>query len=374
MKPFTIQLDDAAVKDLRDRLAHTRWPERETVDDWTQGIPLSYTQELCRYWAEDYDFGLADRINQHAQFRTEIDGLELHFIHVPSPESDALPLVLTHGWPGSVVEFLEVIGPLTNPRAHGADPADAFHVVAPSLPGYGWSDKPAATGWNVPRIARAWDELMHSLGYERYGAQGGDWGAGVTTTMGEQQPDGLVGIHVNMAVAMPDPATMDSLTPTEQKALDDISAHLKSGTGYSTQQSTRPQTLGYGLTDSPAGLCAWIAEKFWAWTDCDGDPENALTKQKMLDNISVYWFTATAASSARLYWESFNTSHRGEVRIPSGISIYPREIIRPSRRWCEQRYVDLRWYEELDRGGHFAAFEQPESFVDQVRGFFRLVR
>ena len=374
MKPFTIQLDDAAIKDLRDRLTHTRWPERETVDDWSQGMPLAYAQELCRYWADDYDFGLADRINRFPQFRTEIDGLGVHFLHVQSPEPDALPLVLTHGWPGSVVEFLEVIGPLTDPRRHRADPADAFHLVAPSLPGYGWSDKPSRSGWNVPRIATAWAELMRALGYDRYGAQGGDWGAGVTTTMGEQQPEGLVGIHVNMAVAMPDPATMDSLTPAEQKALDDISAHLKSGTGYSTQQSTRPQTLGYGLTDSPAGLCAWIAEKFWAWTDCDGNPENALTKQQMLDNISAYWFTATAASSARLYWESFNTSHRGEVRIPSGISIYPREIIRPSRRWCEQRYLDLRWYEELDRGGHFAAFEQPESFVEQLRGFFRLVR
>jgi len=215
---------------------------------------------------------------------------------------------------------------------------------------------------------------MKELGYTRYGAQGGDWGAGITTTMGEQQPDGLIGIHVNMAVAMPDPSTMDSLTPQEQKALDDIGEHMKSGTGYSTQQSTRPQTLGYGLTDSPAGQCAWIAEKFWAWTDCDGHPEKALTKQEMLDNISVYWFTATAASSARLYWESFRASHSSAVAVPAGISIYPREIIRPSRRWCEQRYTDIRWYEELDRGGHFAAFEQPESFVDQVRGFFRTVR
>jgi len=374
MQPFTISLDDADVKDLRDRLAHARWPERETVDDWSQGIPLAYTQELCHHWASEYDFGFAQRINAFPQFRTELDGLGIHFLHVRSPEADALPLVLTHGWPGSVVEFLDVLGPLTDPAAHGGDSADAFHVVAPSLPGYGWSDRPDRAGWNVPRIARAWDELVHALGYDHYGAQGGDWGAGVTTTMGEQRPDGLVGIHVNMAVAMPDPATMDDLTPAEQRALDDITTHMKTGTGYSTQQSTRPQTLGYGLTDSPAGLCAWIAEKFWAWTDCAGDPENALTKQQMLDNISVYWFTATAASSARLYSESFNTSHRAEVSVPAGISIYPREIIRPSRRWCEQRYTDLRWYHELDRGGHFAAFEQPASFVEQLRGFFRLVR
>jgi pimeloyl-ACP methyl ester carboxylesterase len=371
---FEIRIDPRDIDDLRDRLSRTRWPERETVDDWSQGIPLAYTQELCAYWANEYDFGFAARINEFPQLRTEVDGLGIHFLHVRSPEPDALPLVLTHGWPGSVVEFLKVLGPLTDPKAYGGDAADAFHVVAPSLPGYGWSDKPSAAGWNVPRIATAWASLMRELGYEQFGAQGGDWGAGITTTMGEQRPDGLVGIHVNMAVAVPDPSTMDNLTPVEQKALDDVGEHMKSGTGYSTQQSTRPQTLGYGLTDSPAGQCGWIAEKFWAWTDCNGHPENALTKQEMLDNISVYWFTATAASSARLYWESFRASHSNPVDIPAGISIYPREIIRPSRRWCEQRYTDIQWYDELDHGGHFAAFEQPDSFVDQVRGFFRLVR
>ena len=374
MNDFTVRIDEREIDDLRDRLARTRWPEHETVDDWSQGIPLAYTQELCAYWAEEYDFGFADRINAFPQLRLDIDGLGVHVLHVRSPEPDALPLVLTHGWPGSVVEFLKVLGPLTDPRAHGGGPADAFHVVAPSLPGYGWSDKPTVAGWGVPHIATAWATLMRELGYTRYGAQGGDWGAGITTTMGEQQPDGLIGIHVNMAVAPPDPSMMDDLTPAEQKALDDLGEHMRSGTGYSTQQSTRPQTLGYGLTDSPAGQCAWIAEKFWAWTDCNGHPENALTKQEMLDNISVYWFTQTAASSARLYWESFRASHSSEVTVPTGISIYPREIIRPSRRWCEKRYTDIRWYEELDRGGHFAAFEQPESFVEQVRGFFRLVR
>jgi pimeloyl-ACP methyl ester carboxylesterase len=374
LEPFEVRLGDAEIADLRERLARTRWPERETVDDWAQGIPLAYTQELCRYWADDYGFGFVDRINAHPQFRTTIDGLGIHFLHVRSPEPDALALVLTHGWPGSVVEFLDVIGPLTDPRAHGGDVADAFHVVVPSLPGYGWSDKPTEAGWKVPRIASAWAELMTRLGYERYGAQGGDWGAGVTTALAEQKPAGLVGIHLNMGVATPDPSTMSDLTPVEQKALDDLGVHLASGTGYSTQQSTRPQTLGYGLTDSPAGQCAWIAEKFWAWTDCDGHPEKALSKDQMLDNISVYWFTATAASSARLYWESFKESHRAEIEVPSGISIYPREIIRPSRRWAEKRFTDLRWHEELDRGGHFAAFEQPGSFVEQVRGFFRLVR
>ena len=374
IEPFEVSVSAAEIADLKDRLRRTRWPERETVDDWSQGVPLAYTHELCDYWANEYDFGFADRVNAFAQHRATIDGLGIHFLHVRSPEPGALPLVLTHGWPGSVVEFLKVLGPLTDPRAHGGDPADAFHVVAPSLPGYGWSDKPERAGWGVPRIAQAWDALMHALGYDRYGAQGGDWGASVTTTMGAQQPDGLVGIHVNMAIAGPDRDTLDDLTPTEQQALADLDLHRRTGMGYSTQQSTRPQTLGYGLTDSPAGQCAWIAEKYWAWTDCHGHPEQALTKQEMLDNISVYWFTATATSSARLYWESFNASQRDEVAVPTGISVYPREIMRPSRRWCARRYKDLRWYEELDKGGHFAALEQPESFVDQVRGFFRLVR
>lgn len=374
MEPFEVRVHDDEVADLRDRLARTRWPERETVDGWEQGTPLDFTRALCEHWADGYDFGFVDRINAFPQLRTEIEGLGIHVLHVPSPEPDALPLVLTHGWPGSVVEFLDVIGPLSDPRSHGGDPADAFHVVVPSLPGYGWSDRPTATGWGVPRIAAAWHELMRRLGYQRYGAQGGDWGAGVTTTMAVEPPPGLVGIHLNMAVAPPDPATMGELTPTEQQALADLAEHARSGTGYSKQQSTRPQTLGYGLTDSPAGLCGWIAEKYWAWTDCDGDPERALTKQQMLDNISVYWFTATATSAARLYWESFRASHDSEISVPTGVSIYPREIMRPSRRWCEQRYTDLRWYEELDRGGHFAAFEQPASFVEQVRGFFRTVR
>jgi pimeloyl-ACP methyl ester carboxylesterase len=372
--PFEVRVTEAEIADLRERLARTRWPERETVDDWSQGIPLSYTQELCAHWADAYDFGFADRINAFPQVRTEVDGLGIHLIHVRSPQTDALPLVITHGWPGSVVELLDVIGPLTDPAAHGGDPADAFHVVAPSLPGYGWSDKPTAAGWGVPRIARAWDALMTGLGYDRYGAQGGDWGASVTTTMAEQHPEGLVGIHVNMAIAAPDRSTLGDLTPAEQQALADLGVHRATGTGYSTQQSTRPQTLGYGLTDSPAGQCAWIAEKLWAWTDCDGHPENALTRTQMLDDISTYWFTGTGASSARLYWESFNSSHTAEVAVPSGISMYPREIFRPSRRWAEQRFTDLRWFEELDKGGHFAAWEQPASFVEQVRGFFRLVR
>jgi pimeloyl-ACP methyl ester carboxylesterase len=374
VEPFEVRIDDAAIADLRQRLARTRWPEGETVDDWSQGVPLAYAHELCDYWADGYDFGLAGRVNAFRQFRTTLDGLGVHFLHVRSPEPEAVPLVLTHGWPGSVVEFLRVLGPLADPRTHGGDPADAFHVVVPSLPGFGWSDKPTSPGWTVERIARAWDDLMGVLGYDHYGAQGGDWGAAVTASMAVQRFERLVGVHVNMPTVGPDRVTLGELTPTEQQALDDLAEHTAHGMGYSALQSTRPQTLGYGLTDSPAGQCAWIAEKFWNWTDNDGHPEDALARDDMLDIISVYWFTASAASSARLYWESFNQGARADVAVPSGISIFPREIYRPSRRWAERRYTDLRWYEELDRGGHFAAFERPEAFVDQVRGFFRTVR
>jgi pimeloyl-ACP methyl ester carboxylesterase len=374
-EPFEVQIPDADIEDLRDRLRRTRWPDAETVDDWSQGIPLQYVRELCSWWAEEYDMGLAGRINAFPQARVELDGLGIHFLHARSPEPDALPLVLTHGWPGSVVEFLDVLGPLSDPRAHGGDPADAFHVVAPSLPGYGWSDRPTGAGWGMERIASAWHDLMTGLGYRRYVAQGGDWGAGVTTAMAQQAPEGLVAVHLNMAFAFPDPETLGDLTPTEAQALADMGAHAESGMGYSSQQSTRPQTLGYGLTDSPAGQLAWIVEKFWAWTDCGGHPEGAVTRQQMLDDVSTYWFTTTAASSARLYWESFGTLQAGgAVDLPTGITVFPKEIIRPSRRWAEKVYRDLRWFEEVDRGGHFAALEQPELFVDQLRSCFRQFR
>ena len=300
--------------------------------------------------------------------------LAVHLIHARSPEPDATPLLLTHGWPGSVLEFLDVIGPLADPRAHGGDPADAFHVVAPALPGYGFSDKPSRTGWGVGRIASAWVELMSGLGYGRFGAQGGDWGAAVTTAIARRFPDRLVGIHLNLASVAPDRDTMHGLTPAEQAALAAMADHNQHGTGYSKQQSTRPQTLGYGLTDSPAGQAAWIAEKFWAWTDNDGHPEAAVSRQQLLDDVSMYWFTATAASSARLYWESFGERDQTPVTPPSGVTIFPREIVRPSRRWIERVFTDLRWYEEMSRGGHFAALEEPDLFVDQVRAFFRLVR
>jgi pimeloyl-ACP methyl ester carboxylesterase len=289
---------------------------------------------------------------------------------------------MTHGWPGSVVEFLDVIGPLTDPAAHGGDPADAFHVVCPSLPGYGFSDRPSEPGWDLDHIADAWAALMARLGYERYGAQGGDWGAAVSSALGQRDAEHVTGVHINMAIVGPDPDTMNDLTESEQRSLADMGEMFEWGVGYALEQGTRPQTVGYGLVDSPVGQAAWIAEKYWAWTDHDGDPTSALTRDQMLDNIMVYWLTQTAASSARLYWESgwARPSGRGQmggpstIGTPTGISIFPREIMRPSRRWCEKRYSDIRFYEQPERGGHFAAWEQPELFVDQVRRAFRAMR
>ncbi|HXY93916.1 MAG TPA: epoxide hydrolase [Acidimicrobiia bacterium] len=377
---FRVAIADGDIADLRERLARTRWPERETVDDWSQGIPLAYTQDLCTYWAHDYDFAAAEaRFNAFPQFRTELAGggpepLAVHFVHARSPHADALPLVLTHGWPGSVVEFQKVIGPLSDPTAHGGDAADAFHVVCPSLPGYGWSDKPTRSGWNVERIARAWIELMERLGYEWFGAQGGDWGAFVTTSVGTQGADRVAGIHVQLPIVALEPSMMSDLTEAEQATLDSAAYYSRWGSGYSTEQASRPQTVGYGLVDSPAAQCAWIVEKFWDWTDCDGHPEHVLSRDELLDNVMWYWLPAAGASSARLYWESFHDSHTEPVTVPSGCSIFPKEIFRPSRRWVETRFRDLRYFNEVDRGGHFAAFEQPEIFVDEVRSFFRMVR
>jgi epoxide hydrolase len=369
--PFRIDIPDADLDDLRRRLSQTRWPEPEPVDDWSQGIPLGYARDLCEYWQESYDWRACEAsLNAFPQFRTHIDGLDVHFLHVRSPREDALPLVLTHGWPGSIVEFRKVIGPLTDPAAYGGSDGDAFHVVCPSLPGFGFSGKPARTGWGVEHIADAWDELMMRLGYARYGAQGGDWGAGVTTALGIRHPDHLVGIHLNMPGVRPDPATMDDLTEQEQAALASMQYYRDWDSGYSKQQSTRPQTVGYGLVDSPAALCAWIVEKFWSWTDCDGDPAHVLSRDEMLDNVMLYWLPATGASSARLYWESFGKGQGGSVRVPVGCSIFPKEIVRPSRRWAEREFPDLRYWNELDKGGHFAAFEQPEAFVREVRAAF----
>ncbi len=377
--PFTIAVSDTELEDLRSRLRHTRWPDAETVagtdEPWSQGMPLHFAQELVEHWASGYDWRATEtRLNGFDQFRTEIDGLGIHFLHVRSPEPNALPLIITHGWPGSVVEFLKVIGPLTDPASHGGDPADAFHVVCPSLPGFGWSDKPDHTGWGIPRIAAAWEQLMLRLGYDRFAAQGGDWGSMVTAALGAGHPDHLAGIHLNMPIVIPDPNTMDSLTEAELSALAGFDHYQQWDNGYSTQQSTRPQTLGYGLADSPSGQMAWIVEKFWAWCDCDGDPRNVISADELLDNVMAYWLTNSAASSARLYWESFKDLDLREIAVPVGCSIFPKEIFRTSRRWAEQRFSDLRHFNELERGGHFAAFEQPELYVSELRDAFRSMR
>ena len=373
VEPFTIAIGQAELDDLADRLRRTRWAEPETVDDWSQGIPSAYLQEVCAYWADGYDWrATEERLNRFPQFRTEIDGLGIHFLHVRSPHPDATPLVMTHGWPGSIVEFHKVIGPLTDPTDHGGDATDAFHVVCPSLPGYGFSDKPTVPGWNVERIADAWAVLMARLGYDRYAAQGGDWGSMVTTSIGVRDPEHVIGIHLNMPLAVPSPA--DPPTEREQEALDAFTRYTTKEAGYSTQQSTRPQTVGYGLVDSPVGQAGWILEKFYAWTDCDGHPENVLTRDELLDNVMLYWLPGTGASSARLYWESFNSIDVfTPVGVPVGCSIFPKEILRMTKGWAEGRFTDLRYWNELDAGGHFAAFEQPEVFVDEVRSCFRLM-
>ncbi|MEI7991217.1 MAG: epoxide hydrolase family protein [Actinomycetota bacterium] len=379
--PFQIKIPEAQLADLRARLEHARLPEAETVSDWSQGVPLAYVRELLDYWRTSYDWRRGEALlNGFPQFRTPLDGpdgtpLDIHFLHVRSPEPNALPLVMTHGWPGSILEFHKVIGPLTDPRAHGGNPADAFHVVAPALPGYGFSGKPVATGWGVQHTAKAWGQLMRRLGYARYGAQGGDWGAITTTWIGRVDPEGCLGLHINMPIALPTAEDMANLTPRELDGLAAMKYYNDHDSGYSKQQSTRPQTLGYALVDSPVGQMAWIVEKFFQWMDCDGHPENVLTKDELLDNVMLYWLTAAGASSARLSWESFASSLSPDpVTVPSGMSIFPREIFRPSRRWAERIYTDIRHWNELDKGGHFAAFEQPEQFVNEVRTFFGHVR
>ena len=358
-------MPDADLTDLRERLKRTRWPERECVPDWTQGIPLDYTRELAAYWADGYDWRAREAaLNRFDQFVTDIDGVDIHFIHQRCANSDALPLIITHGWPGSIVEFSKIIEPLSRD----------FHIVCPSLPGYGFSGKPTATGWTVEKIATAWGTLMARLGYGRYGAQGGDWGAAVTTQIGRDASadggNGCIAIHTNMPIAMPTPEAMADPTAGEQAALEALMYHQRWGMGYSEEQSTRPQTLGYGLVDSPVAQMAWIVEKFWAWTDCDGHPENVLSRDELLDNVMLYWATASGASSARLYWESFkNLAEGGRVEVPTGIAAFPREILRAPRRWCEPKYNITHWT-DMPRGGHFAAFEQPELFIDDVRTFF----
>ncbi|MBC7522684.1 MAG: epoxide hydrolase [Sandarakinorhabdus sp.] len=375
IRPFTIAVPQADLDDLQRRLAATRWPDKEPVGDWTQGSPLAKVQALVAHWRDHYDWRATEaRLNALGQFKTEIDGLDIHFLHVRSKHENAMPLIVTHGWPGSVIEFMKVIGPLVDPVAHGGRAEDAFHVVMPSLPGFGFSAKPGETGWGVPRIAMAWITLMQRLGYDRWVAQGGDWGAAVTTTIGVIKPPGCAAIHVNMPLIYPGPEDMADMTETEQAAVKSLQYYQLWDSGYSKQQATRPQTVGYGLVDSPAGQAAWIYEKMWAWTDNKGVPEDVLSLDEMLDNIMLYWLPGNGASSARLYWESFGSFGSVPLSIPVGVSIYPKEIFRASRRWAEKHMTNIIHWNELDRGGHFAAWEQPALYVKEVRDCFAKVR
>jgi epoxide hydrolase len=380
--PFRIETSPEELDDLRTRLRRTRWPEKETVGDWSQGVPLGYLRELCHYWEHQYEWAPRQRrLNAFPQFRTEIDGLGIHFVHVRSPHPAAAPLVMTHGWPGSFAEFAKVIWQLADPVAYGGTPDDAFHVVCPSLPGYGFSDKPSAPGWGVERIAAAWIVLMERLGYPRFVAHGSDWGTSVSTCIGKQAPEKVLGLHLVPPLAPPDPATFDDLTSQERSALESLRRSAESDAGYSAEHGSRPQTIGYALTDSPAALSAWIVEKFWAWTDHDGDLETVISRDELLDNLMLYWLTGSGASSARLYWESIRQVNQwisgdvtDTVSVPVGCSVFPKELQRPSRRWAERRFTDIRYWNEPARGGHFAALEQPALFVEEVRGCFRALQ
>jgi pimeloyl-ACP methyl ester carboxylesterase len=378
--PFRVDVPDEQLDDLRRRLRATRWPDRETVRDWSQGVPLAVMQDLVVYWAEQYDWRRFEaRLNALPQAVTHVDGVDLHFLHVRSPHDGATPLLLTHGWPGSVVEFLDVLGPLTDPEAHGGRPEDAFHLVIPSVPGYGFSSRPTEPGWGIERIARAWAVLMDRLGYQRFGASGGDWGTSISTVLGVQEPERVLGIHLTPPLVAPDPATLDDLTAQEREALDALAAST-TGSAYAALHSTRPQTLAYALLDSPVGQAAWIFEKFVAWTDSGGDVFRVLSRDAVLDNITLYWLTGTGGSSTRLYWESFPTvdgwfrdGTADTVAVPTAASVF-NDLPRPSRRWAQRRFTDIRYWNEPERGGHFAAFEQPEIFVGEVRAAFRALR
>jgi pimeloyl-ACP methyl ester carboxylesterase len=387
IRPFSAEIRDDALDDLRRRLVAIRWPSIELVDDRSQGVQLAMLQALCRYWAGEYDGRRVEaRLNALPQFITEIDDVDIHFVHVRSRHENALPLIMTHGWPGSVIEMIDSVGPLTDPTAHGGSAEDAFHLVLPSLPGYGFSAQPTETGWNLGRTARAWAELMRRLGYTRYVAQGGDVGAGVTDALGRQAPEGLVGIHTNLLVpALNDPGALPADTEEEHAALAAITTFQTSGNGYFVEQSTRPQTIGYGLLDSPVALAAWMVDHD---TDAyykisraflDGQPAGNLTREHVLDNITLYWLTGTGASAARSYWEAYGADAPPaealpEVSIPVGFTAFPGEIWRTPRSWADTSYPTLSYFHEVDTGGHFAAWEEPELFATEMRAAFRPLR
>jgi epoxide hydrolase len=373
---FEIRVDDEVLEDLRNRLAHTRFPDQIEGTTWEYGIPTDYLRDLVKYWLETYDWRAHEAsLNQLGHFRTDIDGQSIHFVHARSRHPDAFPLLLTHGWPGSIVEFLDVIPRLTAPESYGGHSADAFCVVAPSLPGYGFSEPTRTRGWDVLRTACAFSELMRRLGYTRYGAQGGDWGAQVATRIGVLDVEHCAAIHLNMPVADP-PEEPIPLGDSDQSDLIAMRQFRREESGYAAEQGTKPQTLGVALNDSPAGLLAWIVEKFRTWSDCEGDPENIFTRDQLITNVMMYWVTQTITSSARLYWETQHGDPESEldfVGIPTGVARYPKEVIRVPRPWIERRYNVTHWA-EMPRGGHFAAMEQPELFVDDLRTFFATVR
>jgi len=384
---FQVESSSEALDDLRRRIAATRWPSKELVGDRSQGVQLAMIQELARYWATDYDFGRVEaRLNALPQFVTEIDGVDVHFIHVRSERENAMPLIMTHGWPGSVIELIDSVGPLTDPTAHGGRAEDAFHLVLPSLPGYGFSGEPVEVGWDLGRTAQAWAELMRRLGYTRYVAQGGDVGAGVTDAMGRQAPEGLIGIHTNLLV----PAlggSMPTDTDEERAAAAQIATFGQSGNGYFVEMATRPQTIGYALLDSPVALAAWMTDHDTdayykiARAFVDGQPSGNLTRDNVLDNITTYWLTGTGASAARSYWEAYGPDAPAAggqpvapAAIPFGFTTFPGEIWRTPRSWVDASYPNVIYYNEVDKGGHFAAWEEPEIFSSELREAFRSLR
>ncbi len=374
IEPYEIHVDDAVLDDLHARLDRTRYADQIEGTGWEYGMPVASLRELAGYWRNTYDWRAHEaELNELDHFRTRLDGQLVHFVHARSPHPDAFPLLLTHGWPGSIVEFLDIIPMLTHPELHGGDPADAFHVVAPSLPGYGFSEPTRTTGWDVVRIARAFAELMRRLGYDRYGAQGGDWGAQVATRIGALDAGHCAALHLNMPIA-DSPDEPVALSDDDKAGLAALAQFQREESGYALEQSTKPQTLGAALNDSPAGLLAWIVEKFRAWSDCAGDPESRFGRDRLLTNVTVYWVTQTITSSARLYWEHMHSSEQpAPVTVPTGVARFPKEVLRFPRGWVERRYNVVHWT-DMPRGGHFAAMEQPDLFVEDLRSFFRAHR
>jgi pimeloyl-ACP methyl ester carboxylesterase len=385
--PFQVEIPDEALDDLRRRIAATRWPSKELVGDRSQGVQLATLQELARYWTTDYDWRKAEaKLNALPQFKTEIDGVDVHFIHVKSEHDNALPLIMTHGWPGSVIELLETVGPLSDPTAHGGNAEDAFHLVLPSVPGYGFSAEPTELGWYAGRVAEAWPELMRRLGYTRYVAQGGDVGAAITDAMGRQAPEGLVGIHTNLFVPGLAGGSFPQETDEERAAAAAGATFRATGFGYFLEQTTRPQTIGYALLDSPVALAAWMldhdTDSYYKISHAfvDGEPSGNLTRDHILDNITLYWLTGTGTSAARSYWESGQATARAAGQAPPPVSVpvafttFPGEIVATPRSWVEQAYPTLIYFNKVDRGGHFAAWEEPELFATEVRAAFGSLR